>query len=66
MALAWEFIKRHRGKIAAGVTFVGGIYAVKRVVDSDVLSELTGRQSSLVVEKEETLSKVNASRSARF
>ncbi|KAH7712276.1 hypothetical protein AAVH_20363, partial [Aphelenchoides avenae] len=28
-----------------------------RVVDSDVLSDLTGRQSSLVVEKEETLSK---------
>ncbi|CAD5234935.1 unnamed protein product [Bursaphelenchus xylophilus] len=31
----WGFVKRHRGKIAAATTVLGGIYAAKKVLESE-------------------------------
>ena len=31
--MSWEFVKRHRRKIATIATAIGGVYAVKKVLD---------------------------------
>jgi hypothetical protein len=47
MDTAWEFVKRHKTKIATAATFVGGIYATKKVLDyhgyqtSDFINKFT-------------------------
>lgn len=36
-----NFVKRHRGKFAVGATFIGAIYAAKKIVESDAFSEIS-------------------------
>jgi hypothetical protein len=33
MNSTWEFVKRHKNKIAAAATLVGGVYATKKILD---------------------------------
>ncbi|KAI6243763.1 Peroxisomal assembly protein PEX3 [Aphelenchoides fujianensis] len=54
---SWEFVKRHRNKIAAVATAIGGAYAVKKVLDHQGVNprEWFGGQKSKEVD-DETLS----------
>jgi len=40
MSSLWELAKRHRGKLAAGATMLGGVYVAKKVWESDLLAEM--------------------------
>jgi hypothetical protein len=50
MEATWEFVKRHRSKIAVAATVVGGIYATKKVLDhqgyqpADLFKDYTKQQ----------------------
>lgn len=45
----WDFVKRHRGKIATVATVVGGVYATKKVFDhqgyqaSDLIKQFSNK-----------------------
>ncbi|KAI1730375.1 peroxin-3 domain-containing protein [Ditylenchus destructor] len=43
-----EFLKRHRNKIATGATIVGGIYVVKKVVESEKFVEVKHSASNVL------------------
>lgn len=36
MYATWDFLKRHRGKITAGLAISGTLYAAKQLVDSEL------------------------------
>jgi hypothetical protein len=40
---SWQFLKRHKGKLASGATVIGGIYAAKKVVESELFTDLVDR-----------------------
>jgi hypothetical protein len=33
MNSAWDFVKRHKNKIAVAATLIGGVYATKKILD---------------------------------
>uniref|UniRef100_A0A914CCS5 rRNA-processing protein UTP23 homolog n=1 Tax=Acrobeloides nanus TaxID=290746 RepID=A0A914CCS5_9BILA len=56
MSSVWEFLKRHRGKIATAGVIIGGVYGVKKAIELNALEQLKGNHS-VTIEPDEKLSK---------
>lgn len=45
MSSVWEFVKRHRGKIATVGIAIGGAYVVKKAIENDAFQSLMHSQT---------------------
>lgn len=47
LTTSWEFFKRHKGKLATGVTVVGAVVVAKKILDSEVVYEIVHKVNDI-------------------